>query len=119
MDVSWDEMKSALREVLEEEMGIGRYHIAPRWDGGKMIIKPFDTSQQSKEVPLSMFFKKIISVREKLRVIEQKLNNHPNLTMEDKAELQQLITRAYGSLTTFNFLFRDDKDRFIGMKGAD
>jgi hypothetical protein len=116
VDLSWDEIKEALRDVLQEEIGGGHLRIAPRWDGGKLILKPFDPSLQPKEVPLNAFFKKITSVREKLRVLEQKINNHPALTSEDKIEMQQLITRAYGSLTTFNVLFRDEEDRFSGMK---
>lgn len=116
MELSWQEVKDAFREVLEEEMGTGSCRMAPRWDGGKLILQPFDTALQAKEVPLNAFFKKITSVREKLRVLEQKLNNHPSLTAEDKLELQGLISRAYGSLTTFNALFRDEADRFVGMK---
>lgn len=117
MEMNWQAAKAALREVLEEEWGIGRYDIAPRWDGGKLILKPCDDRLQAKEVPLDVFFKKIISVREKLRVLEQKLNNHSKLSPEDKLEFQQLISRAYGSLTTFNILFREEEDRFVGMKG--
>ena len=112
-------MKAALREVLEEELGCGRCEIAPRWDGGKLILQPFDPSLQPKEVPLDVFFKKITSVREKLRVLEQKLNNHPSLSDEEKFELQMPISRAYGSLTTFNILFQDAEDKFRGVKGAD
>ena len=114
-DWTWDDVKEALREVLQEEMGVGHCTIAPKWSGGKLVLQPFDTSLQSKEVPLIMFFKKLVSVREKLRVIEQKLNNHPSLTHEDRLEFQQLITRAYGSLTTFNVLFRDEDDKFKGV----
>ena len=84
-----------------------------------MILQPFDGTLQAKEVPLNMFFKKITSVREKLRVLEQKINNHPRLSPEEKTEFQQLITRAYGSLTTFNVLFRDEADKFVGMKGGE
>lgn len=112
---TWDDVKEALREVLEEEMGTGTCAIAPKWKGGKMILQPFDAALQGKEVPLAVFFKKIVSVREKLRVLEQKINNHPALAQEDKIEWQQLITRAYGSLTTFNILFRDEDDRFKGV----
>lgn len=115
MDLTIDNIRDALREVLEDEFGMGDCKIAPKWDGGKLILKPFDSSLQTKEVPLSMFFKKLTSVREKLRVLEQKLNNHPSLSNEDKAELQTLISRAYGSLTTFNLLFRDERDRFTGV----
>ena len=115
MDLSWNEIKEAFRDVLEEEMGVGKCVIAPRWDGGKLIVQPFDTALQSREMPVGVLFKKITSVREKLRVLEQKINNHPTLPQEDKAEFQQLITRAYGSLTTFNFLFKEE-DKFIGSK---
>ena len=116
---SWQEMKAALREVLEEEMGAGRCNIARKWEGGKLILKPCDEAMQSKEIPMEVFFKKITSVREKLRVLEQKINNHDRLSYEDKVEFQTQITRAYGSLTTFNLLFRDEKDRFSGQKTED
>jgi len=117
MEMSMDEVKAALREVIQEEMGSTRCRIAPKFEGGKVIVQPFDTSLEGREMPISALFKKITSVREKLRVLEQKLNNHPSLSRADKAELQGLISRAYGSLTTFNFLFRDEEDRFVGMKG--
>ena len=116
---SWQEMKAALRDVLEEELGTGRCTIARKWEGGTLILKPCDDSMQSKEIPLEVFFKKITSVREKLRVLEQKLNNNESLSCEEKAEFQTLITRAYGSLTTFNVLFREEKDRFSGQKSDD
>ena len=116
MELTYDIIKDALREVLEEEMGMGTCEMAAKWAGGKLILQPFDSSMQSKEVPLAMFFKKLTSVREKLRVLEQKLNNHPKLSDEEKAEMQLLVTRAYGSLTTFNILFRWEQDRFQGVK---
>ena len=116
MELSWREIKELFRDVLEEEMGCGHCRIAPKWDGGKLVLKPFDPEVQGKEVPLSVFFKKLTSVREKLRVLEQKINNNAALSAEDKMEMQGLITRAYGSLTTFNVLFREEEDRFVGMK---
>jgi hypothetical protein len=119
MELTWESVKAALREVLEEELGCGRCEIASRWDGGKLVLEPFDSGLQSKEVPIAVFFKKITSVREKLRVLEQKLNNHPTLSNEEKLELQMLISRAYGSLTTFNILFQDEEDKFHGIRGAD
>lgn len=117
MEMTWQAVKAALREVLEEEAGYGRYELGPRWTGGKVILQPADPSLQAREIPLDAFFKKITAVREKLRILEQKINNHPTLSPEDKAELQQQLSRAYGSLTTFNFLFKNDEDRFVGMKG--
>ncbi len=116
MELDWKTVKAALREVLEEEAGIGRYPLARKWEDGTLIMKPADSNLQGKEVPLDVFFKKIVSVREKLRVLEQKINNHPKLDHVDKLELHQQISRAYGSLTTFNILFRDEDDRFVGAK---
>lgn len=116
METDWQIAKAALREVLEDEWGVGRCRIALKWSGGTVVLKPPDDALQVKEIPMEAFFKKITAVREKLRVLEQKLNNHPTLSYEDKLEFQQLISRAYGSLTTFNVLFRDEEDRFVGMK---
>ncbi len=113
----WQVVKAALREVLEEEMGVGRYEMAPKWDGGTIVLKPADDSLRPKEIPMTSFFKKVTAVREKLRVLEQKINNHKSLTPEEKVAFQQLISRAYGSLTTFNVLFKNEEDRFVGGKG--
>ncbi len=117
MELSWQSIKAILREVLEEEMGVGRASMSPRFEGGKLILQPQDSNLKNKEIPMEVFFKKITSVREKLRVLEQKINNNKSLSVEERAELQQAITRAYGSLTTFNILFADDEDRFVGMRG--
>lgn len=114
MELSWQTVKAILREVLEEEMGMGRAEMAPKWSGGTLVLRPSDESLKTKEIPIEGFFKKVVSVREKLRVLEQKINNHPSLAYEDKIEFEKLITRAYGSLTTFNVLFRYEEDRFQG-----
>lgn len=119
MEMSWQTVKAILREVLQEEMAMGRIAMAPRFEGGKLVLQPRDPALKSKEVPIEAFFKKITSVREKLRVLEQKINNQPKLDDLDRAELQMLITRAYGSLTTFNILFQDEEDRFEGVKTPD
>jgi len=116
MELTYESVKSAVRTVLAEEMGFGLCDIANKWHGGKVILKPHDPMMQSKEIPMEEFFKKITSVREKLRVLEQKINNHSILAYEEKTEFQQLIARAYGSLTTFNILFKNEKDRFVGVK---
>lgn len=116
MDLSWQEAKALLREVLEDEMGTGRHEIASKFRGGTIVLKPADDAMQGKEIPIDTFFKKITSVREKLRVLEQKINNHKQLSETDKAELQRFITKSYGSLTTFNVLFKEEEDRFVGFR---
>jgi hypothetical protein len=90
--------------------------IAPKFYRGTMILQPADERYQSKEIDLDVFFRKIVSVRNNLRVLEQKINAHTGLSEAEKVELQGYITRSYGSLTTFNVLFRDDEDKFVGSK---
>ena len=89
--------------------------LASKWLGGTVSFNPGSTDLQSKEVPVKTFFSKIISVREKLRVLEQNINNHDKLDEADKLQLQQYVSRAYGSLTTFNVLFAQKEDHFKGM----
>jgi hypothetical protein len=89
--------------------------IAPKFYHGTMELKPRDPSMQSKEVDIEVFFKKIISLRNNLRVLEQKINSS-GLQEAEKVELQGYITRCYGSLTTFNVLFQEPEDRFVGAK---
>ena len=78
--------------------------LGKRWVGGTLRLIPWKEGTAPKDVPLEAFFKKIIGIRDRLRVLEQKLNSHPTLTAEEKLELQGYISRCYGSLTTFNVL---------------
>ncbi len=102
-----DEFREIVRAVLDEEMGISDVRMGSRWEGGTLVMKPGDSSAQSKEIPLESFFHKLVMVRDRLRVMEAKINGNKKLSEGDKVELQQYITRIYGSLTTFNVLFKD------------
>ena len=108
-----EQLKSFISSMLEEVFAPRPIALAKRWAGGVLILKP-DNDTQSKEIPLEVFFKKLLGIRESLRVLEQKLNNHETLSSEDRATFQSYLTKCYGSLTTFNILFKEDKDKFVG-----
>ncbi len=92
-----------------------RVAIADKWKGGKLILEPGD-HLANKEMPIATFFHKIVMVRDRLRVMEQKINSSKSLDDQEKVDLQQYITRIYGSLTSFNVLFKNESDRFVGEK---
>lgn len=93
--------------------------LGDRWTGGTLLLQPKDTTQKPKEIPIDIFFHKIVMLRDRVRVLEQQINAHKKLSDEDKVNLQQYITRIYGSLTTFNVLFKNKEHWFIGEKGSE
>ncbi len=93
--------------------------MAPRWEGGTIQMVPGGPGLQSKELPIDSLFHKVVMVRDRLRVLEQKLNAHPKLSDAEKVEMQHYVTRIYGSLTSFNLLFREKSDQFVGAKSDD
>ncbi len=111
------EIEKVLEYVLDKHAMLQEVvPLGEKWIGGNLIIQPANASLQSKEVPIETFFHKIVMVRDRLRVLEQNINAHTRLTDEEKVDLQQYITRAYGSLTTFNVLFSEKEHYFTGQK---
>lgn len=119
LDMDEEAFRRVLTEVIREELGVSDTVLAGKWDGGEMILKPGKPGLQDKTVPLDALFHKVVMIRDKLRVLEQKINGHPKLGADDKLQMQQYVTACYGSLTTFNVLFADKKDQFVGQKGED
>jgi hypothetical protein len=119
IDMDQDEFREVLRQILREEIGVGDVVMGERWRGGEMILKPGKEGTQEKSIPLDALFHKIVMIRDKLRVLEQKINSNDRLQPDEKIQLQQYITGCYGSLTTFNVLFRDRDDGFKGQGGKD
>lgn len=115
-DMTREEFAQAIREALREEAAEVR--LANKWEGGTVVLRPGDPGTAPKELPLDALLHKVIMIRDRLRVLEAKINAHEKLTDAEKVDLQQYVTRCYGSLTTFNVLFKDEKDKFVGEKGA-
>jgi hypothetical protein len=119
LDMDLDEFRRVLRDVLREELGVGDVQLGERWRGGQLVIKPGKEGTANKEIPVEAFFHKIVMLRDKLRVLEQKVNGSKGLADDEKVQIQQYITACYGSLTTFNVLFRDREDWFVGQATKD
>jgi hypothetical protein len=119
-DPETDRIRQAVRDVLGEHGWIDvDLELTPRWSGGTLKLVPGKADVQSKEVPIEVFFKKIVAIRDRLRVLEQKINAHAGLAPEEKLDLQGYITRCYGSLTTFNVLFAAEGGRVQGAGERD
>jgi len=112
------DVREMLTDILYKWADVSEViQMGDRWNKGKMILKPYNDDLAPKEIPIETFFHKIVMLRDRLRVLEQKINAHKGLTEEEKIEMQQYITRTYGSLTTFNVLFKYKEDYFVGQKG--
>jgi hypothetical protein len=116
--VSFDEIEDVFYGMIQRYTdATERVHIADKWKGGTMVLEPKDPNLSVKEIPIDTFFHKIVMMRDRLRVLEQNINSNKVLDDVDKVNLQQYITRIYGSLTTFNVLFKNKEDHFVGEGG--
>lgn len=116
--VSAWEVEQTLKKLLQRWSDVSEVvPLGDKWKNGKMILQPGSTGLAVKEIPIDQFFNKIVMVRDRLRVLEQRVNSS-NIDNEEKINLQQYITRIYGSLTTFNVLFKYKEDQFVGEKGT-
>lgn len=113
------EVEKSLLKILRLWGGVSEIvPLGERWEKGTMILQPADKTLKSKELPIEDFFHKIVMLRDRLRVLEQNINSNKNLSDEEKVNIQQYITRCYGSLTTFNVLFKNKEQWFVGEKGS-
>lgn len=113
--LSLEDVEKALKNVLVKHADIQHWvDLGEKWKGGTLLLQPFDPALKPKEIPVETFFHKIVMLRDRLRVLEQNINSHKVLSDEEKVNLQQYITRVYGSLTTFNVLFKNKDDFFKG-----
>ncbi len=113
------EVERSLLKILRLWGGLNEnVPLGDKWHGGMMLLQPADRSLKPKEIPIADFFHKVVMLRDRLRVLEQNINSNKKLSDEDKANIQQYITRCYGSLTTFNVLFKNKEQWFVGDKGS-
>lgn len=118
-EVSFSDAEKSLARILQQWVGITELvPLGDKWKGGIMELKPSNPSLKSKEMPIESFFHKIVMLRDRLRVMEQRINSHDAFSDEDKVNMQQYITRIYGSLTSFNILFKYPEHQFVGEKSS-
>jgi hypothetical protein len=115
--ISYEQVERSFIKLLRRLTDIQEtVRIGKKWEGGRIILEPGDRNVQNKDMPIDALFHKIVMIRDRLRVMEQKINASA-ISEVDKIELQQYITRIYGTLTSFNLLFADKEDYFVGEKG--
>jgi hypothetical protein len=112
------DLEAAIRRIIREETGLTPVAPAEKWRGGELVLRPGKAGVQEKAWPIETFFSKIVMLRNRLRTLEQQVNAS-SLPEDQKLKLQSYVTGCYGSLTSFNVLFADEDDRFVGSGGGD
>lgn len=116
--VSLADVERVLTQVLRKWSDVQEMvPLGAKWIGGKIIMQPGDRNLKPKEIPIDAFFHKVVMIRDRMRTLEQRVNSS-KLTDEEKVNIQQYITKCYGSLTSFNVLFKRPEDQFVGEKGT-
>lgn len=115
----WDIERTLIKVIKDYVEYPETVELGKKWTGGKMILQPADTGLSSKEIPIEALFHKIVMIRDRMRTLEQRINSNTKLEDEEKINLQQYITKVYGSLTTFNVLFKNPEEQFKGEKGKE
>jgi len=120
-EIDYEKIKAIVKEVLSEELLLkeAEIELGDKWRGGELILKPKEANLKPKHIPIETFFHKIVLIRDRMRILEQKINSNKKLTDEEKVDIQQYITRIYGSLTTFNLLFKRKSSYFVGEGGKE
>ncbi len=108
-----------VRQIFLEALGAQDVALAPKWEGGRVQVLPKDGQGQGREWPIDALVTRVVAIRDRFRILERRIGAHPKLTAEEKSDLQGYVVRCYGSMTTFNVLFRDKGDQFVGQKGDD
>jgi hypothetical protein len=107
------DLEMLLRRLIREETGLSPAVPAEKWRGGTLILKPANPGLQEKSWPIDTLFHKIVMIRNRLRTLEQQVNGM-DLPEDVKVKLQAYVTGCYGSLTSLNVLFADERDQFKG-----
>jgi hypothetical protein len=112
------DLELLIRRIIREETGLTPVAPAEKWRGGDMVLRPGKPGVQEKSWPIESFFHKVVMLRNRLRTLEQQVNAS-DLPDDQKLKIQSYITGCYGSLTSFNVLFADEDDRFVGAAGQE
>jgi hypothetical protein len=112
------DLELLIRRIIREETGLTPVAPAEKWRGGELVLKPGKPGVQEKSWPIDSFFHKVVMLRNRLRTLEQQINAS-DLPDDQKVKIQGYITGCYGSLTSFNVLFADEDDRFVGAAGQE